>query len=73
MKKFGIRDWTGFLDENGKKIHEGDIIDMGMKNIGIVKWINAAFWFVLPYGEFRLHDKNGTIIGNIYENPELVQ
>ena len=78
---------TGLYDENGKEIFEGDIVqfedyyiesDLPYINRGIVEWSQGQFTITnrasvvmedLPDGEFL----DLTIIGNIYENPELLQ
>ena len=65
-----IMQYTGLKDRNGKEIYEGDIIDLGEKNIAQVEWVESGFVLILPYGAFQLHS-GGEIIGNIYENPEL--
>ena len=78
---------TGLYDENGKEIFEGDIVqfedyyiesDLPYINRGIVEWSQGQFTITnrasvemedLLDGEFL----DLTIIGNIYENPELLQ
>lgn len=78
---------TGLYDENGKEIFEGDIVqfedyyiesDLPYINRGIVEWSQGQFTITnrasvemedLLDGEFLVL----TIIGNIYENPELLQ
>lgn len=73
-----IGQYTGLTDKNGKKIFEGDIIrhDVRMgaiqyyENFGMfmIYWIggNGANMFVnIPHTEVE-------IIGNIHDNPELI-
>lgn len=70
-----IGQYTGLVDQNGKTIFEGDIVRHGGKNF-IVKWINQYARFAgweegAIFCSFLL-DKS-VVIGNIYENPELLE
>ena len=73
-----LMQFTGLLDKNGKEIYEGDIILS-------FEFCSEKFTveFFMPYAGFRLCNKNNAypmnydqsnykIIGNIYENPELI-
>lgn len=81
-----LMQYTGLKDVNGKEIFEGDIIEGGYLNplTGeflsrkyIVEYENAQFRGKLighsPYGDTWLHFIKGKVIGNIYENPELLE
>lgn len=70
-----LMQFTGLKDKNGKEIWEGDIIngkfigdDKGIFRIEICPDINAGYHW---YGE--LEDMDFEVIGNIYENPELIK
>lgn len=78
---------TGLFDENGVEIFEGDVVqfedcyiesDFLYINKGIVKWSQGRFT-VTNRDSVEMEDLldgellDVTIIGNIYENPELME
>ena len=76
--------YTSLRDEGGKEICEGDILKDNYGRILLVEWYKYGFSFkaVTETNFLRARDifqwfENGEIlpeiIGNIYENPELVK
>lgn len=65
---------TGLKDKNGKKIFEGDILKGKNKFINAeVKFIRGAFRTLVGLASRHLEGRdNVEVIGNIFENPELI-
>lgn len=67
---------TGLKDKNGKEIYEGDIVfSDGHKGIVVYEKEFAGFYVQEIGSEFSAKLKQALmeIIGNIYENPELLK
>lgn len=79
-KKCITMQFIGLLDSKGKKIYEGDIVNglsfNGSYCYGKVVYIKNSF-IVIPVKKFidgTSEDfQSSEVIGNIYENPELVE
>ena len=76
-----IMQYTGLKDKNGKEIYEGDIIrhDWGLNKITFEDYSFTAEHIISFDGEFNCNlylseiGSDCEVIGNIYENPELIE
>lgn len=76
-----VGQYTGLKDRNGIKIFEGDIIqNIANGFFGIVKWYDEHAAFVIhgindnkTYWLFDNDFSKVRIVGNIYDNPELLE
>lgn len=84
-----LMQFTGLKDKNGKEIYEGDILSVGQHLCAKIEYIginvehygdeiNCAFHAVVMGSDKTIPldgylKKNCMVIGNIYENPELIQ
>jgi len=77
--KYILMQYTGLKDKNGKEIYEGDIVKFIYNStpqqeiIGQVKWRDD--YLAWEFGSYLIEPtpkKTIEIIGNIYENPELL-
>jgi uncharacterized phage protein (TIGR01671 family) len=76
-----LMQYTGLKDKNGKEIYEGDIVKCENNDLLTIDWnykfasfcLNKKGWMYSHYfGEALEHNKV-EIIGNIYENLELLK
>ena len=80
LSQEGIMQYTGLKDKNGKEVFEGDIVK-DIKGNGEVKWHENHCAFLVrviyPHAYYYLESdgqlKETEVIGNIYENPELLE
>ena|SRR3990167_7910884 len=71
-----LMQFTGLKDKHGKEIYEGDIIKHKLENrpLHAIKWDERGYWNLDTEPMLNnAHALNSEVIGNIYENPELLK
>ena len=76
--RYILMQFTGLLDKNGKEIYEGDLIKI-KRTIFEIRWDLFKFCFArykhstMENYYLTMFDKDCEVIGNIYENKELLK
>lgn len=75
---YPVMQFTGLKDKNGIEIYEGDIVECWTYHLQIVWDKEDASFFAANY-DSRIYESgqewsgNCEVIGNIYQNPELLK
>ena len=86
-KRFIVEQYTGLKDKNGKKIYEGDVVEVNTKKSGRdtceVLWNESIPGFEMMSFDGEIYSffdigvdyewESIEVIGNIHENPELLE
>lgn len=79
LEETPIMQYTGLKDKNNKEIYEGDIVTLHNSKYKVI-FNSKEARFVLRDDEFEMNipftnnnNERMEIIGNIYENPELME
>lgn len=73
-----LMQYTGLKDKNGVKIFEGYIVKIDEEEICFIEWDEYDYFYRIKNKEVDdifsgFRPKDLEVIGNIYENPELLE
>ena len=68
-----IMQFTGLLDKNGREIYEGDVLKFHDRSTDQVFYDQGTVQFTMQNRWLWPYTSGSEVIGNIYENPELLE
>lgn len=78
-EQYEIMQFTGLKDKNGREIFEGDVVRTKWGGLGAVEFVDGSFHFMFEnshvkrqVNEHEANERETEVIGNIYENPDLL-
>ena len=87
LDRYVLMQYTGLKDKNGVEIYEGDIAKLSTGVLCVVQYADCwarymlgtppsgedCYKYLETLGEHETYAGNLEVIGNIYENPELLE
>ena len=73
LREYELMQYTGLHDKNGKEIYEGDIIKYCFNDESKIDYIVFESGMFTVSNAIRWGFEYDEVIGNIYENPELLE